>query len=383
MTTAEILQSAGYPADFVVLDFESYFAEDYSIVDLKPWPYVVDPKFEALGCGFKYSNDIEAFIWGDKLSGYLQSLQDAYGKDLENITVVIQNVSFDALILQEKYNIKPKYMIDLKHLDSHFDSRRSHRLKDMAKREGLPDKGDTMNFIGLNLADFTDERRKAMEEYCKRDCELEYKLFEIMLPYLSDAETELALARHTVDMYLTPRLKFDFELAAELKAGMTAYITEACELIDMTQKDIAGNISFAAALIAVLPDGEKIPTKFGKRPGKRMTALLGKENIIPALAKNDDGCKLLLAHSNSKVRNLMEARQAVKSWPLHIKRIDAMTRLATACGGWLPVPLNYYGGHTGRWSGGGGINLQNLGGSGRAGAGTHPLIKKMRELLYV
>lgn len=398
MTTAEILQSAGYPADFVVIDFETYFAEDYSIIDLKPWPYVADPRFEIIGCGFKhniipgtcYANPDSQFVWAekerpeyaeDKLEGHLRNLQATCGEDLENITVVIQNVLFDALILQEKYNIKPKYMIDLKHLDAHFDSRRSHRLKDMAKREKLPDKGETIKFIGLHLADFEGVQRQAMEEYCCRDCELEYKLFEIMLQYLSDVETELALARHTVDLYLQPRLKFDFILADELKTAMTAHITEACEAVDMTEKDIGSGVPFAAALMMALPDGESIPTKFGKRPGKKMTALLGEEGIIPALAKTDDGCKMLLAHSDSAVRSLMEARQAVKSWPLHIKRIDAMTRLATACGGWLPVPLNYYGCHTGRWSGGGGINLQNLGGSGRAGAGTHLLIQKMRNLI--
>jgi len=380
MNTTEILKCAKYPTDFVVLDFETYYNKNYSLSGMSYWEYVNDKRFEVLGCGFKYFNGGEYFIWGDSLDYYFEQTQELFGKNLENITVVIQNVSFDALILQEKYNIKPKFMIDLKHLDAHFDSRRSHRLKDMAKRENLPDKGETIKFIGLHLGNFTDEQRQAMEEYCGRDCELEFKLFEILLPYLSNAETELALARHTVNLYLQPRLKFDFDLAAELKAGMEKYITDACESVGMKAKDISGNTTFTAALQAVLPEGEKVPTKYGKRPGKKMTALLGREGVIPAFAKTDDGCKMLLAHPDSKVRNLMEARQTVKSLPLHIKRIDAMTRLATACEGWLPVPLVYYGCHTGRFSGGGGINLQNLGGGKQ---GTHPLIRKMRELLYV
>ncbi|GAH11555.1 unnamed protein product, partial [marine sediment metagenome] len=58
-----------------------------------------------------------------------------------------------------------------------------------------------------------------------------------------------------------------------------------------------------------------------------------------------------------------------------------MTNQALAENGKLRVPLNYYGGHTGRWSGGEGINLQNLGGRGRAGMGTDPLISAMRGLL--
>ena len=400
MTTAEILKLAGYPGDFVVLDFETYFDKEYSLSKMSIWAYITDPKFEIIGCGFKYSiipgtcwaNSDSQFVWAekrrpeyaeDKLEDCFRELQAICGKDLENITVVIQNAQFDALILQEKYNISPKYMIDLKHLDAHFDSRRSHSLKEMAKRNKLPEKGDTMSFLGLHLADFEDVQWQAMEEYCKLDCKLEYKLFETLLPYLSDQETELAIARHTLDLYLKPKLKFDFGLADELTAGMTAYITKACENVGMTKDELSGNLSFVAALQAVLPEGETVPTKAHKRPGTKMTALLGYRGIGPALAKTDEGCRLLLAHSDEKVRNLMEARKAVKSWPLHLKRIAAMKALATACGGWLPVPLNYYGAHTGRFSGGGGINLQNLGGRGRAGQGTHPLITKMRELLHV
>jgi DNA polymerase len=58
-----------------------------------------------------------------------------------------------------------------------------------------------------------------------------------------------------------------------------------------------------------------------------------------------------------------------------------MAGMAKAARGYLPVPSNYYGSHTGRSSGGKKINLFNLGGAGRAGSGTHPLIQKMRNVL--
>lgn len=385
MTTKQILEIAGYPTDFVVVDFETYFDKDYSVFDMKPWPYITDERFETIGCGFKFSDDSQQplFLWADSLKAHFSGLQFSYGQNLENITVAMQNVQFDALILQEKYNISPKYIIDIKHLGAHFDSRRSHKLKDMAKRHKLSEKGDTGQFLGVHLADMTDEQRAAMEGYCKNDVELEYALFEILLPYLSNQEQELAIARHTLDLYLKPKLKFDFDLADELTAGMAEYVMEACEKVGLTKDELSGNLSFVAALQDALPIGENVPTKAAKRPGKNMTALLGTPGVGPALAKTDEGCRLLLAHPDEKVRSLMEARKAVKSWPLHLKRIAAMKALATACGGWMPVPLNYYGCHTGRFSGGGGINLQNLGGRGRAGQGTHPLITKMRELLRV
>jgi len=384
MTTTEVLQSAGYPSDFVILDFETYFDKDYSLSKMSTWAYVTDDRFETIGCGFKFSHDnSEAFfVWADLLEKYFVTMQAAYGSDFENITVVIQNVQFDALILQEHYKISPKYMIDLKHLDAHFDSRRSHKLKDMAKREKLPAKGETKSFLGLHLADMTDEQRQAMYHYCINDIELEYALFKILLPYLTNPKIELKIARHTIDLYLKPRLNFDFELADKLVEDMQKYITEACEKTGLSAKKLSGNLSFVEALQAVLPKGESVPVKPHKRPGKKMTALLGQPGVGPALAKTDDGCKLLLAHPKDEVRNLMEARQAVKSWPLHQKRILAMKELAKVCNGKLPVPLSYFGCHTGRFSGSGGICLQNLGGRGRAGQGTHPSITKMRELLY-
>ncbi len=392
MTPTEMLQLAEYPEHFVVLDFETYFDKDYSITKMSTWAYVTDERFETIGCGFKflyipnthYKNSDAFFVWASDLTKYFEMMQEAYGPDLENITVVMQNVQFDALVLQEHYKISPKYMIDLKHLDAHFDSRRSHSLKDMAKREKLPPKGRTIDFSNLHLADFHNAGLRArMEEYCINDISLEYALFEKLLPYLTEPETELKIARHTIDLYLKPRLSFNFELAYELVEGMQKYITEACEKVGLSAKELSGNLSFVAALQAVLPEGEVVPTKAHKRPGAKMTALLGQPGIGPALAKTDDGCRLLLAHSKDEVRKLMEARQAVKSWPLHIKRVLAMQTLADICNGKLPAPLNYYGCHTGRWSGGGGINLLNLGGKGRAGQGTHPLISKMRELLYV
>ena len=145
-------------------------------------------------------------------------------------------------------------------------------------------------------------------------------------------------------------------------------------------KDLSGSLSFVQLLKDALPEGEKIPVKAGK-PGANMTKLLGKPGVIPAFAKDDLGFQELLAHRDPIVHDLCLARQSVKSWPLHIGRVGNLINQAKASDGLLRVPLHYYGCHTGRWSGGEKINLQNLGGRGRGGQGTHPLISGMRGLL--
>ena len=174
--------------------------------------------------------------------------------------------------------------------------------------------------------------------------------------------------RHTLDIYLNPIINFDFEKADILIIDMYEELWSVIDKTGEVDKDISGNISFKKLLQAALDD-EPVPMKMGKRGN------------IMALAQGDEGRKKMLEHLNERVRNLMLARIAVRSWPLHIKRVRSLIAQSKANGGKLAVPLKYYGAHTGRWSGTGGINLQNLGGAGRSKA-IHPLIGAVRGLLH-
>jgi DNA polymerase len=80
----------------------------------------------------------------------------------------------------------------------------------------------------------------------------------------------------------------------------------------------------------------------------------GKE--IPALAKNDLGFRQMIA-DHPEHRALFEGRMAAKSTITHtrIKRIYKIGSRGT-----LPMPLKFYGAHTGRWSGTDGLNPQNF-----------------------
>lgn len=132
---------------------------------------------------------------------------------------------------------------------------------------------------------------------------------------------------------------------------------------------IRSNKLFVEILRKVLPDGEQLPTKIGKK------------GQIPALAKTDDGFNYLLNHPVENVHDLAGARLASKSWINHFLRIESMEDQAKSRNGNISVGIRYYGAHTGRWSGSEGINLQNLPGAGRVGSGTHPLLQKIRGLL--
>jgi hypothetical protein len=194
----------------------------------------------------------------------------------------------------------------------------------------------------------SDDQKAALASYSNNDAEREMDAFALLLPRLTRPEVELRLQAHTLRLFWEPELAFDFKLAADLAAKMEAQVAR-----DMpegvTPKEISGNNSFVRLLNKALAEtGETCPMKEGKR------------GLVAALAKDDSALVELRRHRNPRVRGLIQARAAVKSWPLHIKRLQAMARQANAAGGRLSNPLNYYGAHTGRWSGGEGINTCNL-----------------------
>jgi DNA polymerase len=370
MNYKEVLQSVGYPEDVMVLDFETYYDSEYSLTKMSTVEYILNSKFEMLGLGYYW-------IPGDKDAvSVLDFLPPLDIEDYLNMTdwnrhtCVVNNGFFDVTILKEKYGCVPKYIIDTKDLAKHYDARMSHKLKDLAEMFKLPPKGDTSQFKGLHFKDLNPIQWQSLVDYNRTDLEDTFEVFKILLPYLSFAEDELKLARHTLNLYLNPKIKFDKDTAIKLMKDMEAERDKIIKKSGHTEKQLSGNISFEQLLRAALPEGELPPTK----PGK-------KGNML-ALAKNDEGLRYLLNHEDEKVRNLVQARQAVKSWPLHIKRIVNLGLQARTSDDWLlRIPLNYYAGHTGRWGGTEGINTQNFGSTGRAGKGTHELIAKVRELL--
>ena len=175
-------------------------------------------------------------------------------------------------------------------------------------------------------------------------------MFKRLLPQITRPEIELPLARHTHNLFWSPALVFDFDKAAQLIGEMDALVVAECQAVGHTRKEISGNITFWELLTTALAEtGDSLPMKRN-----------AKNKLIPALAKTDSAVKELLRHKNLQVRKLMRARAALKSWPLHQARLRRMTAQSAAAGGMLPNPLNYYGCHTGRWSGGEKINTYNL-----------------------
>jgi len=378
----KILSQIEWPTDVLMIDFESYFAPDYSIVDLGSTAYVADPRFEFTGLGVQINDGDPIFASGPYVELMIDRLKRKFGKALHNCTVVAKNNKFDLLILAEKFGIYPAYPLDVEDLSRYYDARMRHRLKDLAKHFGLPPKGDTMQFKGLHWGDMSPEQKRNMREYCLGDIHDQIELLKILLPIIQNPGVELDLARHTLNLYTKPMLDLDVEQAIQIGSDMDKALSKDISKVAWVlkhrskakpsiQKILRTKKLFPELLQRCLDDcgaGEQVPMKKGKN------------EMIPATAKEDVEFQLLLVHGDKKVRELCQAKAACSSWSLHQSKVRRMIREAECSNGKLRIPLKYYGAHTGRWSGTGGWNPLNLGGKGR-GNPIHPLIGQVRNTL--
>ncbi len=224
MTYQEILKSVGYPEEVLVIDFETYFDQEYSLSKMSTIEYVMDKKFEFFGCGFATlpleQFDKPEFIAKTDLEWYIKLLQEQFGENLEQVTVVAKNCKFDITILAEKFGIIPPYIIDIDDLLRHYDSRMSHKMKDVAPMFKLKPKGDTQQFKGLHYEQMTPDVRENLKEYGIGDIDIEVDLFKILLPKITNPTIEIPIMRHTLQLYLEPKFVFNFKLAGDLKGKM-------------------------------------------------------------------------------------------------------------------------------------------------------------------
>jgi len=389
----EILRRYGYPTTVEVLDFETYFDNDYSLRkrDMSTIEYIMDPRYEELGVASlrmsaPFASPVPHFWFADGYN-YIEGLKKLHGPELADITVVMQNARFDATILARKYGIYPRYCIDTLALAMHDNSRTRNGLEHLAERCGLPDKGETEQFKALHLRDqwvytagrppqrtpgMEESARKSLRIYAENDAKLEWEIFARYLPRLSNPKIELRLIQHTLELFTKPVIRVRPEAASSLSAKMEAEIDGVVLVTGHTREELSGNKTFSAILSTALDEAGDSLSRYQKcgKPKKDGTPVK-----LLALAKDDEQLKALHGHHSLRVREITAARTAIKSWPLHLSRVARITAQAAAIGGVLCNPLKYHGAHTGRWSGGEQINLQNLGARG------HDLVTQIRHLL--
>lgn len=345
----------------VTLDLETFYDREYSLSKITTEEYVRSPRFQAIGLGIKYDDGPVEWVAGpEAVEAYVRSV------DWSDCVIVGQNTAFDGFILHYHYDVKPKAWVDIMGMSrALFPHEKSHSLKAQAERASIGAKGDeVLNALGKRYEDFTEAELERYGEYCRNDVFLTYQLF---LAYMGRGfpKKELRLIDLTLRMFIEPVLKLDRALLVDHLIGVRSRKQVLMErvrdkLLDSADPDTRQTV-FAAGLDGVKtllmsnPKFAEALRSLGVEPPTKISPTTGKETF--AFAKSDEAFKALEEHPNEDVQALVAARLGNKS-TLEETRTERF--IAMAARGEFPVPLRYYGAHSGRWSGEQSVNLQNL-----------------------
>lgn len=332
------------------IDFETYWTKEYSLSKVTTEMYIRDPQFEVIGlCIQRISGTMEnpefgPITWISGTHDEIKAKLDGY--HLENEFVLAHNAAFDMAILNWIFDIRPKFILDTLSMARPVTGVTvGGSLRNLSEFFGLGHKGtEVYNTLGKHLCDFAPEELEAFADYCKQDVNLTSQLLFKLWGYVP--VKELRLIDLTIRMFTEPVLELD---KAKLEAHYEKLLQDKKALLDSVghgdRDAFMSNDKFAELLRA---EGVEPPTKISPKTGK----------AAYAFAKTDKGLQELAEHPNERVQALVACRLGVKS-TIEETRTKAFMDIADR--GTLPIMLNYYGAvNTGRWSGGDGLNPQNL-----------------------
>lgn len=332
----------------MVIDFETAWdKKTYTLSNMTTEEYIRSPKFKAWGAAYYYIDSPDKPVWvsGKDLPAFFG------GVDWDTTAVLAHNAQFDVSILSWHYGYHPCFILDsLSMARAKRGVEVGNSLAKLAEVYGLPPKGTAVHSSSGYLEELPPAIEHELAEYCKHDVILCTGVFyNLVVDY---PIKELRLIDLTLRMFTNPVLKLDPYMLKEAIHDERVRREGLLSKLAVEEKDLASNDKFAEILKRMSvepPTKKKRPTIKTPKP----------EGSTYAFAKNDALFQALLNHDNEDVALLCEARLAVKST---LERTRAQRFLDIAQRGTLPVPLNYYGAHTGRWSAskGSGLNLQNL-----------------------
>jgi DNA polymerase len=336
---------------FITLDFETYYDKEYSLSKMTTEEYINDSRFEVIGVGIQVDDGEPKWFTGEDVVTEIANI------DWENSALLCHNMMFDGAILAWQYGVIPGM-----YFDTLCMARALHgvdaggSLKALAERYNIGEKGDeVINAMGKRRDGFTRPDLDKYGVYCCNDVDLTYKLFSKLQPF---PNSELQLIDLTLRMYTQPELQIDDNLLVDklnhirlLKTELLAQLKQKLDLpIDDSEEEIRKRIVSNNKFAALLKD-------YGVEPPMKISKTTNKQTY--ALAKTDEGFIELQSHDDLRVQEMCRVRLGTKS-TIEQSRIERFIHIGERNRGCLPVPLKYYGAHTGRWSGLDKVNLQNL-----------------------
>lgn len=368
----------------VFLDFESYYDGQYSLKKLSIEEYVRDPRFEVHMMAIAKGNDPVQVVAPEDIKATLERYHVAD----PTTRVFIQNAKFDGFIVSQRYGLVIANPHCTRCMERWTGMSRMCRESLEAQSEflGTGEKGTYVHDAkGKHLADYTPEELEQYRAYCAQDVELLRANVRLMLPKLTpEALKFIALS---VKMYTEPIFVLDKDILqnyqAKIEADRMASLQRlqalfSFESIDDFLQAIRSADKFSAMLEQL---GGTVPMKLSEQktatlkrkleeaqnsdPEARRRLLAGDYQVYtPALAKNDLAFMDLLIDPNPDIVALAQAR-AENNTSIASSRCARFLSIAER--GTLPVSLEAFATHTGRFAAGtsdavksDSTNLQNL-----------------------
>lgn len=337
--------------DVVTIDYETYYDKEYSLRRMSEISYVLDHRFQTILCAVKVNAEPSGvFVGHDAVKRRLDQF------DWSRTALCAHNMRFDGAIAAWHYDIHPFLYLDtlgmaraLIHAVSGGSS-----LAKVSTYLGLIEKGSAVhNAIGMRLEEM--QRSGFLIEYmayCMRDNDNCWEILQRFLKVMP--RSEILLIDTVLRMFLEPQVRLNPNVLAQHLATVQAQRAAIMGRVAHIDKSVFSSSQQFAKLLE--EHGVEVPTKTSPTTGSE----------IYALAKNDRAFKELCEDDEQplEVQALLAARLNAKS-TLEETRTSTLLNLSLRewegkGQGWAPVPIKYYGAHTGRVSGDGGFNWLNF-----------------------
>ncbi len=332
---------------FVVIDFETFYSQDYTLTKLSTEDYVYDPRFEVILVGIKINDEKPYWVTGTKaqIKAHLDTLE------LEKCAVCAHNMPFDGLILAVHFGIICGMYLDTLALAQAQlkPFNRSISLDSCLKHLDLGvTKGTAVhNMKGRTRESLSKHEMNEYGDYCTTDCEGEFRLFKYLAPQVP--KSELEIIDLTIRMYLQPTLRLCPKLLPELLAETRAKQLQVLNSLpaDVQKADLMSNVKFAEAL-----------ERYGAEPPTKISPTTGE--VAFAFNKTDPAWKEFEEEweDDPIISAMIKSRLSAKS-TIEESRLQRLLNISNQYPHFR-IPLKYYAAHTGRYGGTEGINVQNF-----------------------
>lgn len=355
------------------LDFESYYDDEYSLKKMPPPNYILDPRWETIGCAARVEGEATSqFIDGPDFPAYLRQF------DPKKTTTVTFNALFDNCVLAWRYGFVPARMVCSMRMAVALCGHELHSasLASVGKYLGVGVKGTTIaSAKGLHRADLMANPGlwRAYQAYACNDDEMNRDIFYKLIPHFPTSERRIMdrvlrcaveprfVINHTMlTEHLADLREQKAQLLIDAGAPTTMTAPDRDETLALFAKELRSNIKFERVL---QERGIDIEYK---------QSITNPEVKVPAFAKTDDFMAQLQEHPDPEVQALAAARLGLRSTIEESRgaRFLSIAQLnwPSYCHGNMPIPLRYSAAHTHRLGGDWQLNAQNMPSSRKVGS---------------